>query len=74
MTVFVFSIPFESINHTKSFISMSIHHSINMVLTSIDHVQRFSHLDIPTKYHYLTSIKILIATSKFFDTIIDVDY
>ena len=37
-------------------------------------IQRFSHLDIPTKYQYLTGVTILIPTGRFFDTIIDVDY
>ena len=36
-------------------------------------IQRFSHLDIPTKYQYLTGITILIPTDGFFDTIIDYD-
>jgi hypothetical protein len=35
---------------------------------------RFSHLDILTKYQYLTSITILIPMGRFFDTIIDDDY
>jgi len=37
-------------------------------------IQKFSHLGIPTKQHYLTSITILISRAKFFDTIIYVDY
>jgi hypothetical protein len=37
-------------------------------------IQRFSDLEIPTKYQYLTGITILIPMSRFFDTIIDVDY
>jgi hypothetical protein len=37
-------------------------------------IQGFPHLDIPTKYQYLTSITTLIPTGRFFDTIIDVDY
>jgi hypothetical protein len=47
-----------------------------MVLTQlITHVyKRFSHLDISTKYQYLIRITILLPTSRFFDTIIDVDY
>ena len=32
-------------------------------------IQRFSHLDIPTQYQSLTSIRILIPTVSFFDTI-----
>ena len=30
--------------------------------------QRFSHLKIPTKYQYLTSIGILMLANRFFDT------
>jgi hypothetical protein len=37
-------------------------------------LQRFSHLDIPTKYQYRSGITILIPLGRFFDTIIDVDY
>jgi len=37
-------------------------------------IQRFSHLDIPTKYQYLADIAILIPTGRFFDIVIDVDY
>ena len=36
--------------------------------------QRFFHLDIPTKYQYLTGITILIPMGRFFDNLIDVDY
>ena len=36
--------------------------------------QRFSHLDIPTKYQYLTSIIVLILMGGLFDTLIDDDY
>jgi hypothetical protein len=36
-------------------------------------IQRYSHLDIPTKYQYLTGITILIHMSRFTDTILDVD-
>jgi hypothetical protein len=31
-------------------------------------IQRFSYLDIPTKYLYFTIITILIPTGRFFDT------
>ena len=34
----------------------------------------FSHLDIPTKYQYLTGTLILVSMGRFFDTMIDVDY
>ena len=44
-----------------------------MVLTLIAwSTQRFSHLDIPTKYHCLTSIMIWKPMDTFFDAIIDV--
>jgi hypothetical protein len=33
----------------------------------------FSHFDIPTKYHYMTGIKILVPVGRFFNTISDVD-
>ena len=55
------------------------HPRINMVYNGIDSnnnfsIQRFSHLDIPTKYQYLIDIAILIPTgTRFFETIIDVD-
>ena len=34
----------------------------------------FSHLDVPTTYQNLTSMKISIPTNRFFDTTIDDDY
>ena len=37
-------------------------------------MERFSHLEIPTKHQYLTAITILIRMGRFFDTIIDVNY
>ena len=37
-------------------------------------MQRFSHLDIPPKYQYLTGITILIPRSRFFDTILEINY
>ena len=37
-------------------------------------VQRYSHLEIPTKYQHLSGITILVSMSRFFDTIIDVGY
>ena len=54
--------------------------SINMVKNGIDPnnnpgMQRFSDLDIPTKYQNLIGVIILIPMDRFFDTIIDhVDY
>ena len=52
---------------------------IIMVLNGIDPntnsgIQRFSHLDIPTKYQYLTGITILIPTGTFIDSNLDVNY
>ena len=49
-----------------------------MVVDDIDSennlgARRFSPLDIPTNYQYLTSITILIPMARFFDTITDVD-
>ena len=37
-------------------------------------VQRFFHLDIPTKYQYLCGIIVLIPMGRFFDIITDFDY
>ena len=37
-------------------------------------MQRFSHLDIPTKDQYLTGVGILIPMGRFFDTILDAGY
>jgi hypothetical protein len=53
--------------------------SITMVWNGVDQIiiqvyNDFYHLDILTKYEYLTGITILIPTGRFFDTIIDVDY
>ena len=36
-------------------------------------IQRFSQLDIPTIYSYLTCMTILIPIGRFFETIVDVD-
>jgi hypothetical protein len=52
---------------------------IEMVLSGIDPntnsgTQRFSHLDIPTKYQYLTAITISIPKGRFIDSIVDVNY
>ena len=46
------------------------------VTTTLDDsgVQKFSHLNIPTKYQYLIGTRILIPIGKCFDTIIDVDH
>ena len=49
-----------------------------MVVNDIDSennlgVERFSPLDIPTKYQYLIGITILIPMARFFDTITDID-
>ena len=46
-----------------------------MVLTQITTwVKQDSHLDIPTKYQYLTGMTILICSSRFFDAIVEGDY
>jgi hypothetical protein len=37
-------------------------------------VQKFSDLEIPTGYQYLTGNTILVPMGRFFDTVIDVDY
>ena len=37
-------------------------------------IPRFSHLEIPSKYQYLTGIPILILMGRFYDTILDIDY
>ena len=45
---------------------------IRMVLIQIiTWVYKAPHLDIPTKYQYLTGVAILIFTGGFFNTIID---
>jgi len=46
---------------------------LRMVLTNSG-IQRFSHLDISTKYQYLTGNINLIPPGRFLDTIFDVDY
>ena len=46
-----------------------------MGLTQIStQVYKDFHLDIPTKYQYLTGSTILRPTGRFFDTIINLDY
>jgi hypothetical protein len=52
--------------------------SINMVQNSVDPnnnsgIQRLSHLDIPTKYQFLSGITNLTPMGRFFDTTIHVD-
>ena len=37
-------------------------------------VYKDSHLEIPTKYQYLTDVTTLIPSGRSLDTIIDVDY
>jgi hypothetical protein len=74
-----FLIPLGSKYHAEIFIPRSNHPSINMVWNGINPnnnsgIQRFSHLDIPTKYQCLIGITILIPTGRFFDSIIDVHY
>ena len=52
---------------------------INMLKNCIDPnhnsgTQRFSHLNIPTKYQYLTGVTNLIPMGRLFDAVIDGDY
>ena len=49
---------------------------IKMVLNSIDpnNNSGTQHLDIPTKYQYLTGSTILIPKGTFVDSIVDVNY
>jgi hypothetical protein len=75
----MFSMPFGSIYHVRTFIPRQNRHSINMVKNGADPnnnlgIQIFSYLDILIKYQYLTGITILLPTGKFFDTIIVVHY
>ena len=79
LMVLLFSIPFESVYHARTFIPMQNHSSINMVWNGIDPnsnsgIQRISHLEAPTEYQYLTGITNLIPTGRFFDTISDVGH
>ena len=72
-------IPFGSVYQARTFILMKNRSSINMVWNGIDPnsnsgIQRFSHLEAPTEYQYLTGITKLIPTGRFFDTIIDVGH
>jgi hypothetical protein len=75
LTAFLFLTPLGSVYHARTFISRQNCPSIN---NGIDPnylgLQRFSHLDIPTKYQYRSGITILIPLGRFFDTIIHVDY
>ena len=64
--------------HARTFNPVQNQPSINMAQNEIDPnnnlgVQRFSQLDIPTKYQNLATT-ILRPTCKCFETIIDVDY
>ena len=76
LTVYLFSIPFGSIYHARVFIPRQNHPSIYMTWNGIDPnnnscIWRHSHVDVPTKYQYLTGVTILTSTGKLFDTIID---
>jgi hypothetical protein len=51
-----------------------VHNVVDPHLCKPTGIQRFSHLDIFTKYQYLTGITILIPMGRFFDTMIEVDY
>lgn len=75
--VSLFSIPFGSVYHARTFIPMqnlSVSTWFGMVLTQIVTwvYKDFSHLEAPTKYQYLSGITNLIPTGRFFDAIIDV--
>jgi hypothetical protein len=77
--VFLFVMPFGSICHTKTFVYKKNCPNINTARNGIDpnnnlDIQRFFHLDIPTKYQYLTGISIMIPKGRIFDTIIGVDF
>ena len=79
LTVFLFSIPFGSRYHARTFIPRYNLPSINTAESGIDpnnnsSYQRYSHLEIPTKYHNLTGITILLPTGRSFDTIIEIYY
>ena len=81
LMVFLFSIPFGYIYYVRTLIPRQNRPSINMVHNVVDPnlciptgIQRFSHLDLLTKYQYLTGITILIPMGRFFDTMIEVDY
>ena len=49
-------------------------YGFRMLLTQIISIQRFSHLEIPTKHQDLTGITILTTMGRFFESIIIVDY
>ena len=57
LTALLFLTPLGSLYHASTFISRQNRPSINMAYNGIDSnnylgLQRFSHLDIPTKYQY----------------------
>lgn len=54
------------------FILVSICFRMELIQTRVYKV--FLTLTYPPKHHYLSRITILIPTSKFFNTIVDVDY
>ena len=77
--MFLISISFGSIYHAKSSYLDKNCPSISMFCNGIDPntnsgIQRFLHLQIPTKYQYLSGITIFIPMVRLFDTIIDVGY
>ena len=43
-------------------------------LSNSSGIQSYSHLDIPTKYQYLTNATILIPMGKLLDTTVDIEY
>ena len=80
-TASVFSIPFGPIYHARTSTARLNCPSINMLenengfdLSNSSGIQSYSHLDIPTKYQYLTNATILIPMGKLLDTIVDIEY
>ena len=80
LTIVLLPMHIGSTYHARTF---NIHRqncpSISLVyndieLTNNSCTQKFSHLDILIEHQHLTSIRISDSTSRFFDTIIDVDY
>ena len=58
LTVFLFSVPLESIYNSRTFTPRQNHAGMNMVKNDVDPnndlgFKIFSHLEIPTKYQYL---------------------
>jgi hypothetical protein len=74
MRISLFLMPVGSIYHARTLgkiVLVSLENGIDPNNNTGTH--SFSHFDIPTKYHYLTRIKILVPAGRFFNTIINVD-